>query len=366
LYKTVVVADDARVMTVLGPLAADELGVVLPHEHLLIDTTVCYWQEPADGSSVADAHEPVEITKLGLLRRNLFALRDNLVLDDPELAVAELAAFRELGGNTVVDLTLPDIGRDPLALQEIARRSGVQIVMGCGHYIHLAHPQTLGDEPLEAIAERLIMELTEGVGDTRVRPGIIGEIGTWHPLNRNEEKVLRAAARAQRATGVALTIHLHVAARDGHEVLTILEQEGIDLSRVVLGHVDIAFGHLDTDLEEVLDYHRSLAARGAFIEYDTCGAEVYAPGGGDVPPFWTALDLTRARAIVRLFDEGLGDRLLISHDVFTKSQLLRYGGFGYAHILRDFQHRLREVGLGDAEVEQLLRDNPRRMLTPAR
>jgi phosphotriesterase-related protein len=160
------------------------------------------------------------------------------------------------------------------------------------------------------------------------------------------------------------SIHLHVAARDGHQILTILEREGVDFSRVVLGHVDIAFGHLDTDIDAVLSYHRTLAARGAFIEYDTCGAEVYAPGGGDVPPFWTALDLTRARAIAQLFEEGLGDRLLISHDVFTKSQLLRYGGFGYAHILRNFQHNLREVGLSDHELDQLLRDNPQRMLTP--
>ena len=347
-------------MTVCGPVAAAELGVVLPHEHVLTDTTVCYWQEQVEGAGL----EPVEITKLGLLRRNLFALRDNLVLDDHDLAVAELDEFRRLGGGTVVDLTLADIGRDPLALREIAKRSRVQIVMGCGHYIHLAHPAALDSEPVEAIAERLTKELVNGVGDTGVRPGIIGEIGTWHPLHPNEEKVLRAAARAQRATGVALTIHLHVAARDGHHVLTILEEEGVDPSRVVLGHVDIAFGHLDTDIDEVLDYHRTLAARGAYIEYDTCGAEVYAPGGGDVPPFWTALDLTRARAIARLFDEGLGDRILISHDVFTKSQLLRYGGFGYAHILRDFQYRLREVGLGDQEVEQLLRENPKRMLTP--
>jgi phosphotriesterase-related protein len=112
----------------------------------------------------------------------------------------------------------------------------------------------------------------------------------------------------------------------------------------------------------VLDYHRSLATRGCFIEYDTCGAEVFAPASPVTPPFWTALDLTRARAIARLFEEGYGDRLLVSHDVFTKSQLLRYGGFGYGHILRDFQHRLREVGLGDAEVRQLIVDNPRRWL----
>lgn len=357
--------DDARVMTVLGPVAASELGVVLPHEHLLIDTTVCYWQEPAETSEQPLEDGPVEITKLGLLRRNLFALRDNLVLSDVDLAVAELAEFRKLGGGTIVDVTLADIGRDPVALQTIARASGVHVVMGCGHYIHLAHPESLDEEPLEAIAERLTRELTEGVGDTGVRPGIIGEIGTWHPLQPREEKVLRAAGRAQKATGVALTIHLHVAARKGHDVLTILEDEGVDLARVVLGHVDIAFGHLDADLAEVLEYHRSLAVRGAFIEYDTCGAEVFAPGGGDVPPFWTALDLTRARAIAQLFDEGLGDHILVSHDVFTKTQLLRFGGFGYGHVLRDFQHRLREVGLGDAEVTRLLQDNPQRMLTPA-
>jgi phosphotriesterase-related protein len=348
-------------MTVLGPVQADEVGVVLPHEHVLIDTTVCYWQEPENGAA---GHEPVEMSKLGSLRRNLFALRDNLVLDDHALAVSELEEFRQLGGGTVVDLTLPDPGRDPLSLQEIARESGVYIVMGCGHYIHLAHPDTLESEPLEAIAERLITEISEGVGDTGARPGIIGEIGTWSPLHPNEEKVLRAAAQAQQATGLAISVHLHVAARDGHQILTVLEQEGADLSRVVLGHVDIAFGHLDTDFDAVLDYHRTLAARGAYIEYDTCGAEVYAPGGGDVPPFWTALDLTRARAIAQLFDDGLGDRLLISHDVFTKSQLLHYGGFGYGHILRNFQHNLREVGLSDHEVNLLLEDNPKKMLTP--
>jgi phosphotriesterase-related protein len=359
------VPQDSTVMTVLGPVPATELGVVLPHEHLLIDTTAGYWQPPADATQRAIAESPVDITKLGLLRRNLFALRDNLVLSDVDLAVSEAAEFGRLGGGTVVDVTLPDIGRDPIALQTIARRTGLRIVMGCGHYVHLAHPPSLDEERLEAIAERLIEELTEGVGDTGVRPGIIGEIGTWHPLHPTEEKVLRAAARAQRETGVALSVHLHVAAREGERILSILEQEGLDPSRIVLGHLDIAFGHLDTDFEEVLAYHRSLAARGCYVEYDSCGTEVYAPGGGDVPPFWTALDLTRARAIARLFEEGFGDRILISHDVFTKTQLIRYGGFGYGHILRDFQHRLREVGLDDQGVRQLLEENPRRLLTPS-
>jgi phosphotriesterase-related protein len=358
------VTRDEQVTTVLGPVPADQLGVVLPHEHLVVDTT-CYYQPPQDAVSRQVAEGPVEITKLGLLRRNLLALRDNLVLTDLETAVSEAEDFRELGGRTIVELTLPDIGRDPNALQAISRRTGLHVVMGCGHYIHLAHPRALDEEPVESVAERLLDELTNGVGGTGARPGIIGEIGTWHPLHPNEEKVLRAAARAQKETGLALTVHVHIAARRGHDILGILDEEEVDLSRVVLGHLDIAFGHLDSDYDEVLEYHRSLAKRGCYIEYDTVGAEVFAPASPVTPPFWTALDLTRARAIARLFGDGLGDRLLVSHDVFTKSQLVRYGGFGYGHILRDFQHRLREVGLADAEITQLLETNPQRMLTPS-
>ena len=349
------------VMTVTGSVAADDLGVVLPHEHLISDTTA-YFVAPDDPAERAIAEGPVTMATLGRLRRNLFAIRDNLLLTDLDVAVEEASFFRDLGGGTIIETTLADVGRDPVGLRTISERTGLNIVMGCGHYIHPVHPPGLDEEPLESIADRLVAEIEEGVGDTGIRPGVIGEIGTWDPLHPTEEKVLRAAAAAHKVTGLPITVHVHIAARAGHAVLSILEDEGVDPSRIVLGHLDIAFGHLDTDHEAVLDYHRSLAARGCFIEYDTVGTEVFAPRSPVTPPFWTALDLTRARAIARLFDDGYGDRILVSHDVFTKSQLLRYGGFGYGHILRDFQHRLREVGLGDGEVRRLIVDNPRRWL----
>jgi phosphotriesterase-related protein len=348
-------------MTVLGPVPADRLGRVLPHEHLMVDTR-CYWQPPVGASRRRIAEGPVEITNLGFLRRNLYFVRDNLLLSDVELAIDEAMEFRALGGGTIVDLSLPDIGRDPAALQAIAHATGLNVVMGCGHYVHLAHPASLREESVDSIAERLVREIEHGVADSAIRPGIIGEIGTWHPLHTDEEKVLRAAARAREATGLALTIHVHIAAREAHELLAILDDEGCDLTRVVLGHLDIALGHLDTDYEEVLDYHRSLAERGCFIEYDTCGEEVFAPASPVTPPFWTPLDLTRARAIAQLIADGYGDRILISHDVFTKCQLIRYGGFGYGHILRDFQHRLHEVGVSDSDIRRILADNPQRML----
>jgi phosphotriesterase-related protein len=358
--------DGPSVMTVLGPVAPENLGPTLMHEHLLADFSG-YWSPPAEAGLRAVAESSVEITNLGVIRRNPFLNRDNLLFADFDLAVKEVMEFRKLGGGTLLEVTLPDVGRDPVGLQAISRLTGLNIVAGCGHYVHLVHPASLDQEPIESITDRLVTELVEGIGNTGVRPGIIGEIGTWDPLHPREEKVLRAAARAQQITGKAVTVHLHVASRTGHKILDILQSEGADLSRVVLDHLDITFGHLDVDFDQVIEYQCSLIDRGCFIEYDTCGAEIYCPAmPGLMPSFWLPSDLVRARGIVTLFARGYGNEVLISHDVWTKINLTRYGGFGYGHILRTFVHQLCEVGLDEQGVQQLLVENPRRVLTPAR
>jgi phosphotriesterase-related protein len=348
-------------MTVAGPVSADSLGVVLPHEHLISDLSD-YYVAPDDPVLREIGNGPVTMERLHILRRNLFAIRDNMVLDDVDLAVAEAQLFRDLGGATIVDTTPPDGHRDPGALAEISRRTGLHVVMGCGHYVHTMHPTSLAAETQASVTRRLLDEIQNGIGDSGLRPGIIGELGTWDPLHPDEEKVLRAAAEAQAATGLAITVHVHVTARAGNDVLDVLEDAGADLSRVIMGHLDIPFGHLDSDEASVLDYHRSLADRGCVIEFDTVGTENYEPASPVTPAFWTALDLTRARAVRTLVDEGYGDRLLLSHDVFTKFQLVAFGGMGYGHILRDFQHRLREVGVAAADIERILVHNPRRAL----
>jgi phosphotriesterase-related protein len=352
-----------EVTTVLGPVAADALGPTITHEHLLIDMT-CYWQRPVEATLRAFAEAPVAIENLGLVRRNPLLNRDNCLLTDVDLATREIVEFAKLGGGTIVDVTLPDIGRDPIALQAAARLSGLNVVCGCGHYVHLAHPPGLDDEPAEAIAERLVRELTEGIGETGVRPGIIGEIGTFDPIHPREEKVLRAAAWASRETGVAVSVHLHPPTRNGHAVLAILEGEGLAPDRIVLGHVDLSLGHLDVTFEEALDYHRSLAEHGCFVEYDTCGNDAYFARSGYGPAFWCPSDRERARGIAALFEAGFGDQLLLAQDVCHKYHLVAYGGFGYGHVLRSFVHNLRDAGLGRPEIDRLLVANPRRMLVP--
>lgn len=349
-------------MTVLGSLEADRLGVTLPHEHVFCDIT-CLCPPPDSENRREFLERPVEMGILGLIRRDPLFNRDNCLLTDVDLAIEEVREFQKLGGATIVDVTSEEaVGRDPLALQAVARATGVNIVCGCGHYLHFVHPPGAVEESMDSIAERLVLELNEGIGDTGVRPGLIGEIGTSDPIHPQEAKMLRAAARAQQQTGAAITVHCNLGTRTGVEVLGLLGAAGADLSRVVLGHVDFALGHLDMSFEGAVSYHKRLASSGCFVEYDTVGADGYFRGTGLERPFWAPSDRQRAEAIARLLDDGFGDQILISHDICLKHYLLHYGGFGYGHILREFIHNLKDAGLGDTDIHRLMVENPARML----
>jgi len=347
-------------MTVLGPVPVDQLGVTLPHEHLHIDLTA-YVDELARFRRDPEIDNPVELGNLAAVRSNPYGNRDNCLLDDDELALAEVARFRQAGGHTIVDLTNPDIGRAPTNLQDISRASGINIVAGCGHYVNFAQPDYVAEQTMGQIADWITREIEEGIAGSGVRPGIIGEIGTTSPLHANEEKVLRAAARAHSRTGLTVSVHVHPPTRAGHDVLDILADEGMDLHRVVLCHLDAALAHLDIDLSEAIDYQASLAARGAFVEFDLCGNSGYFTDGRN--SWWLPSDLDRCRAIARLIDAGHIGSLLISQDVGHKHYLSSYGGWGFAHVLTQFKDMLASVGVESDEHKRIVRDNPAVMLT---
>jgi phosphotriesterase-related protein len=324
---------------------AAELGVTSVHEHLVIDLR-CWFDEPTDEDAARRAGERVRPELMAAVRANPFAVRDNLRLDDLDLAATELARFRDAGGRTVVDLTVDDLGRDPAALRELARRTGLSIVMGCGHYIARAHRADLSRADVGALADAMVGDLLEGVGG--IRAGVIGEIGTSDPIEPAERLVLEAACRAQLATDRALFVHLDPWGRAGHAVLDRCEAAGVPLDRVALCH-------LDPSLPDTR-YHRSLAGRGAWIGYDIWGDED-AYGGRGMPT-----DLERAAAVRQAHDEGWADRLLLAQDVCLKSQLRAHGGRGYDHLLTGVRELLLEAGLADADLDRLLIDHPRRLL----
>jgi phosphotriesterase-related protein len=339
-------------MTVLGPVPVDQLGVTLMHEHVFLDAG-SWWREPAEATRKHLARQPLRIEHLGELRLDPFVSRDNCDLLDEAAAIDELLQFRALGGQTVVDPTNVGIGRDPLALQRVSRLTGLQIVMGCGYYLHPSHPPGVAAMGADDVAAEIVRDVTEGVPGTGVRAGIIGEIGVSAAFTEAERTVLRGAGRASAQTGVPLTIHLPGWERLGHEVLDILEAEGADLAHTVLDH-------MNPSLRDVA-YQTGLADRGAFLEYDMVGMDFfYADQQAQSPS-----DEENAAAIARLIGLGYLDRLLISQDVFLKMMLTRYGGWGYAYILRHFVPRLRRHGLTEAQIDTLLVDNPRRVFAAA-
>jgi predicted metal-dependent phosphotriesterase family hydrolase len=309
----------AHVQTVLGAIDPAELGFTLPHEH----TQITLWQVP-------DRWDYWQLTR-----------------DEP-LILEELAAYRAAGGSGLVDLTLPGVGRDPRWLVDIAGASGLHIVMGCGWYRGAYYPpeSRIDRRSVDDLADELVAEACHGVGDSGVRPGIIGEIGTDKPwLSAQEERVHRAAARAARKTGLAITTHA-VLSQVGLDQLRVFEEEGADPTRVVIGHAD-SYPHLE--------YHLAIVERGATVEFDFLGmsftpAERHGEG--------RTVDLLR-----ELLSRGHADRILLSQDVCHDSQLTRYEGNGYTYLTRSFLPRLREAGVSEAEIETMIVANPRRLLT---
>jgi phosphotriesterase-related protein len=143
------------IKSVLGNLNRNELGIVAPHEHVLLDLTAFYQELPVPGID-NPATQKVEMWNLGILSRDCYALKDNLLLDSEEVATKELTFFKNAGGQTVVDASLPGIGRNPKGLARIAEKTGLNIIMGTGFYVGETHPKELDDMTEEEIGDLMV------------------------------------------------------------------------------------------------------------------------------------------------------------------------------------------------------------------
>ena len=337
----------ATIQTVLGPLDTREMGTTLAHEHLLLDARKS-WVEPKEASLLELALKPVTAELLHILRQDPFMNVDNCTLLDEEDAVAETLLFRKQGGRTIVDATCRGIGRDPQALKRIAQRTGLNVIMGTGYYLERTHPPTVAAASIDDLANIMLNDLEDGDEATGVRAGYIGEIGVSETMTPQEEKVLRAAARAQAETSVALSVHLPGWERLGHQVLDIISAEGGNPSKTILDHMNPSLHDQP--------YQTSLADRGAYLEYDMIGMDYYFANQDAQCPS----DNENANAIIQLVQHGYTQHLLLSHDVFLKMMLTRYGGNGYCYIQQHFAPRLIREGLTHEHIETMTTANPAR------
>src|SRR6266566_7007518 len=256
-----------QAQTVLGPITGEAMGITLPHEHLLIDFEVMF-REPATGAGRGLSRQPVSLANLGWVRHNFSSNLDNLQLLDETVARDEALLFKHAGGQTFVDPTNRGLARDPLALARVARATGLNIIMGSGYYVAAAHPPDMGARTADDVAREIVTDLTVGVGDTGVRAGFIGEIGTTWPWTDNEKKVVRAAVAAQRETGAALMIHPGRHERLPLAIVDFIRKEGADLERTIMCHIE-----------------RTIADRGVLLELAATGVRTTGPSR----PCWSTI-----------------------------------------------------------------------------
>jgi phosphotriesterase-related protein len=299
-----------RVMTVRGPVAPEELGITLSHDHILVD-----------GWGIRELYEAI--------------------LDDEELAVEEVARYKAAGGGTICDPTNIGLARDPAALKRISERTGVHIVMGAGWYRERVYPDYVLEELPDQLADRLVAELRDGVDGTGVRPGFIGEIGTerYH-VTPAQERVFRAAGRAHRRTGVPIMTHTTHWGELALEQLDILGEEGVDPGSVIISHLGDRPG---------IRHWLPIAERGAWLDIDNLGfVDGYAPLS------------FRADNVAGLCAEGLAGQIMLSNDICELGQLTAYGGCGYENVIVNFLPMLRDRGVSEEDIHTMTVVNPAR------
>jgi phosphotriesterase-related protein len=304
--------ESREVITVLGTILPEQMGLTYTHEHLFLD---------------AMDHYPSY----------------EYVIDDEDLIAGEVREFTSRGGRTICDVTLDEIGRNPEALVRLAKRAGINILMGCGWYREFGYPKIVAERTSRELAEVLVREIEVGVGDTGVRAGFIGEIGTGrHFVKPAEERVFRAAALAQAQTGVAITTHTTRWGTLALEQIAMLREFGADLSRVIIGHLGDRIG---------VRHLLPLAAQGVYIEVDNIGYLDYQP------------EWVRADNVAALVKEGFGARVLLSEDICSLRHLKYAGGKGYGYLLEVFVPLLRERGVTEEQLQQILVANPARVFS---
>ncbi|MFN8072352.1 MAG: phosphotriesterase-related protein [Mycobacterium sp.] len=315
----------ADVPTVRGPLPTADLGVTLMHEHVFVLSPEIIANYP-EGWGDEEARE--------------------------QAAVDKLNALKAIGVDTIVDPTVIGLGRYIPRIQRVAERTDLNIVVATGvytyndvpMYFHFSGPGTALDGP-EPMVDMFVRDITEGIAGTGVKAAIL-KCATDEPgITPGVERVLRAVAQAHRATGVPITTHTHAHTRRGLEQQRVFAEEGVDLSRVVIGHSGDT-----TDL----DYLEELIAAGSYLGMDRFGLD-------NILPFEDRVD-----TVARMCERGHAGKMVLAHDASCYIDWLPEAALPFVlpnwhflHIHNDVLPALRQRGVSEEQITTMLVDNPR-------
>ncbi len=260
-------------------------------------------------------------------------------LNDFEKTKKELLRLKELGVTRIVDVTNMGMGRNVEFITRLEKETGIEILMSTGYYKEPFFPKEVEKLSIEKLEEKLINDIKIGIDGTNKKATFIGEIGTgFEKMTSLEEKVFIVASRVQKKTGVYISTHTSLG-KLGHEQLDIIEKNGGNLEKVILGH---------TDLSKDIHYIETLLKRGVYISFDTIGKINYLS------------EEKRIEYIKYLCDRGWENKILLSVDLTRQSHLKENGGIGYSYLLEEFVPKLLENGVELEKIEKFLVENPKK------
>ncbi|EHN13469.1 phosphotriesterase family protein [Clostridium sporogenes] len=252
--------------------------------------------------------------------------------------------FKELKSknvNNIIDLTNRGMGRNVEYILRMEEETGMNILCSTGYYKEPFLPKEVYDLSEVELSKIMIKEITSGIENTSVRPDIIGEIGTSkNTMTELEKKVFQASSRAHIDTGKPIVTHTTLGTF-GLEQVEFFKSYGVNLDKVIISHVDLTGD---------LDYILRLIDKGVNVAFDTIGKENYQP------------DHLRSNMLKEICNRGLSERVLLSMDITRKSNLKTRGGIGYSYLIDNFIPRLKKEGLDSKEIDNMTRDNIKRIL----
>ena len=286
----------SQVETVLGAVDAEDLGITLPHEHVTMDVSY-HTTLPTTDEERERYYAPITMENLSWLRHNIYKSKVNVsIYNEQEAVITDLKAFKKVGGATVVENTVIGINRDIAKMVNISKSSGVHLVCGTGYFVDPTVPGEVKSASVEQLAEIMISEINDGIKDSKVRPGIIGEVGTSLPLTDFEKRSVRAAAEAQIQTQTPVMLHPDENPDAPFEIVRFCQEAGGDVKRCVMAHLDYVF----PKDEQVIEF----ADMGTYLEYNFFGSEI-----SYLVPRMS--DLQRIEKVIKLIEHGYEDKLLL-------------------------------------------------------
>ncbi len=317
----------AQIQTVRGPIDSSHLGATLMHEHVFVLDTEILQNYPEDWGE-----EEKRIAN----------------------AVARLNELKSSGVDAIVDLTVIGLGRYIPRIQRIAQQTQLHIIVATGIYtyqdvplyFHFRGPGTVLDGP-ELITDMFVRDINDGIADTEVKAGILKCATDAPGVTPGVERILRATAQAHRHTGVPISTHTDARRRVGLDQQRIFREEGVDLSRVVIGHSGDT-----TDL----DYLEELIANGSYLGMDRFGID-------------TILSFEdRVNTVVVMCERGHAKKMVLSHDAACFNHWLPerplpliLPRWHYLHIHNDVIPALKQKGVTDEDLHKMLVENPRKI-----